>query len=78
MHPLSPDLSSMSDDELHKKLSDLQTRAVTAYQTGNGDLVQQVNLLINDYQMEIEARNQRMMDKLQQKNKNFGNIINIK
>lgn len=78
MHPLSPDLTSMSDDELHTKLSDLQNRAMTAYQTGNGDLVQQVNLLINDYQMEIEARNQRMMDKLQQKNKNFGNIINIK
>jgi hypothetical protein len=30
-----------------------------------------------NYDMEIQTRNQRMLDNLQKTNKNFGNVINI-
>jgi len=77
MHPLSPDLTSMSDEDLHKKRGELYNRMTFAFQTGNTTMYGQLQLLLGDYDLEIEARNQKMMDKLQSNNKNFGNIINI-
>jgi hypothetical protein len=77
MHPLAPDLTSLTDDELHKKRSELQNRLMFSYRMGNGDLVSQLSMLMQDYDMEIQARNQRMMDQLQKSSKNFGNIIDI-
>ena len=77
MHPLSPDLSKLTDDELQQKRSELQNRLMTSYRMGNADLVMQVQLLLGDYDMELQTRNQRMMDQMSKASKNFGNIINI-
>ena len=76
-HPLTPDLSKLSDDELHKKRSELQNRLMFSYRMGNADLVGQIQLLIQDYDIEVQNRNQKMMDQMSKANKNFGNIINI-
>jgi len=79
MHPLAPDLSELSDDELHKKYNELNNRINTAYRMGNGDLVMQVQLLMQDYQMEIGARQRKMMEDLQKRaGKDFDDIIDIK
>lgn len=77
MHPLAPDLTKMSDDELHTKRAELHNRVAFSYRMGHGDMVQQLQLLLMDYDMEIQIRNQRMLDNLQKTNKNFGNVINI-
>jgi len=77
VHPLAPDLTKLSDDELHTKRAELQNRMTFAYRMGHGDMVGQLQLLVMDYDMEIQARNQRMLDNLQKTNKNFGNVINI-
>ena len=77
MHPLAPDLSSLSDDELQKKRSELQNRLTYVYRMGNSDLVNQLQMLIYDYDIEIQTRNQKLLDQIQKNNKNFGNIINI-
>lgn len=77
MHPLAPDLTKLTDDELQKKRSELQNRLAFVYRTGNADLVGQLSMLINDYDIEIQARNQKLMDQMVKANKNFGNIINI-
>lgn len=77
MHPLAPDLTKITDDELQKKRSDLHNKLHFAYRTGNGDLVAQLSMLIQDYDMEIQTRNQRLMDQMSKSSKNFGNIINI-
>ena len=61
MHPLAPDLSGLSDDELQKKYNELNNRINAAYRMGNNDLVMQVQLLMQDYQMEIGARQRKMM-----------------
>ena len=77
MHPLAPDLSKLTDDELQQKRSELQNRLGFVYRTNNGELISQLQMLMYDYDMEIQARNQKLMDQLQKASKNFGNIINI-
>ena len=77
MHPLSPDLSKLTDDELQQKRGELQNRLMMSYCMGNADLVMQVQLLLGDYDIELQTRNQRMMDQMSKASKNFGNIINI-
>ena len=77
MHPLSPDLSKLTDDELQQKRGELQNRLMTSYRMGNADLVTQVQLLLGDYDIELQTRNQKMMDQMSKASKNFGNIINI-
>jgi hypothetical protein len=77
MHPLSPNLSEMPLDELVKKQGDLITRLNSAYRMGRPDIVQQLQMLLGDYQTEIGVRNQRQMDEMQKNSKNFKNIIDI-
>ena len=77
MHPLTSDLSKLTDDELQQKRGELQNRLTMSYRMGNADLVMQLQLLLQDYDMELQTRNQRMMDQMSKASKNFGNIINI-
>jgi hypothetical protein len=77
MHPLAPDLSKLTDDELQQKRGELQNRLMVSYRMGNADLVMQLQLLLGDYDMELQTRNQKMMDQMSKASKNFGNIINI-
>jgi hypothetical protein len=78
MHPLAPDLSGISDDELHKKRAELQNRMVFAYRMGHGDIIGQIQLLLGDYDMEIQKRNQKMLDDMNRNNPNFKDKIDIK
>ena len=78
MHPLAPDLANLTDDELQKKYNELNTRINSAYRMGNTDLIMQIQLLLQDYQMEISARQRKMMEDLQKKaGKDFDDIIDI-
>lgn len=61
MHPLAPDLTSLTDEELHTKRSELMSRATQAYRFGNADMANQLQLLLQDYAMEVERRNQKML-----------------
>ena len=77
MHPLTNDLSKLTDDELYTKRSELQNRLMFVYRTNNNDLISQLQMLIYDYDIEIQTRNQKLMDQMAKASKNFGNIINI-
>lgn len=65
MHPLAPDLSTLTDEEFHTKRNDLTTRMNFAYRIGNADMVGQLQLLLQDYAMELERRNQKMLEDAQ-------------
>ena len=65
MHPLTPNLELLSDEELHTKRAELQSRLTYAYRIGSGDMVNQLILIIQDYGMEVERRNQKMMEQAQ-------------
>lgn len=61
MHPLAPDLTGLSDEELHTKRGELQGRMNYAYRIGSADMANQLQLLLQDYAVEVERRNQKMM-----------------
>lgn len=65
MHPLTSDLEKLTDEELHTKRADLQTRLNYAYRIGSADMVNQLQLIIMDYGYEVERRNAKMMEQAQ-------------
>ena len=64
MHPLGSDLTGLTDDELHKKYGELQKRYGQAYRFGPQGIIPQLQMLMQDYQYEINIRNQKQMDEL--------------
>jgi hypothetical protein len=78
MHPLTPDLTGLSDDELHKKRAELSNRMMFAYRMGHGDMIGQIQLVMGDYDMEVQRRNQKMLDDLEKNSKTFKDKIDIK
>jgi hypothetical protein len=77
MHPLGPDLTGLSDDELHNKYSELQKRFGQAYRFGPQSIIPQLQMLMQDYQMEIKLRNQKHMEELNKNSKGPKGIIDI-
>jgi hypothetical protein len=78
MHPLAPDLTQLKDEDLHKKLSDLTQRLTISYKQANYALAGQLHMLIDDYQNEVNRRQQKMLEELASKNDKFNGIIDIK
>jgi adenylate kinase len=76
-HPLTPDLSKVTLDELNNKYGELLKRITFAYRTGNSEMVYQLQLLMEDYQSEIQARNAKTLAEMEKNSKNFKNIIDI-
>lgn len=77
-HPLTPDLSKLTLEELTTKFNDLMGRYNTAYRWGNSAMIGQLQMLIEDYQSEIDVRNRKTLEELEKNSKNFKNIIDIK
>ena len=67
MHPLLSNLTNLSDDELYNKLSELNKRYSQAYRFGPQQIIPQLQMLIEDYNAEINRRNAKKMQELQEK-----------
>jgi hypothetical protein len=78
MHPLAPNLSEMSDLDLQKKYSDLTSKLTQSYRFGNAAMVQQLQMMMEDYKYEIRRRQEKLMQEMSEKNDKFKNIIDIK
>lgn len=77
MHPLAPDLSKLTNDELMAKYNDLTKKFLAAHRFGSGSVVNQMSILLEDYRSELRRRQDQIMRDLD-KNSNFKNIIDIK
>jgi hypothetical protein len=77
MHPLTPDLTKLSIDELNNKYGELLKRISFAYRIGQADMVAQLQMLLSDYQNELTERNRKTLEDMQKNSKNFKNIIDI-
>jgi hypothetical protein len=77
MHPLLPDLSKLSMEELNQKYGDLLKRVTFAYRIGQADMVAQLQLIMQGYQQEMSLRNQRALEEMEKNSKQFKNIIDI-
>jgi hypothetical protein len=67
MHPLLGNLQNLSDDDLQKKLSELNNRYMQAFRSGSSQLIPQLQMLIEDYRAELARRNAVKMQELQEK-----------
>ena len=76
-HPLTPDLTKLSLEELNEKYSDLLKRYNQSFRWGKPDMAQQLQLLIQDYQFEIDNRNRKQLEELEKNSKTFKKIIDI-
>jgi hypothetical protein len=76
-HPLAPNLSELSNEELNKKHGELLTKMNQAYRFGGGGVVQQMQMLLFHYTEELQRRQQQQMDEIAKQNPNFKNIIDI-
>ena len=77
MHPLAPDLSNMSDDDLLKKINELMSRMRSNMNMRNPQMTQQLNMLYQDYQAEYNRRMQAQAEKFAQNNKKLADKIDI-
>jgi hypothetical protein len=78
MHPLSPDLSKLSTEELNNKYGDLLKRITYAMRIGQSEMIEQLQMLLSDYQNELNDRNRRALEDMEKNSKNFKNLIDIK
>jgi len=77
-HPLAPDLSGLSNDDLLKKYNELSQKLGIAYRTGSGSVIQQMQMVLEGYKEELRRRQEKMLADATNKNPNFKNIIDIK
>lgn len=81
MHPLSQDLSALSDEELQKKMGELQKRLLQASRVGPFGILPQLQMLLEDYQWESTERNRRRLEEMEkraeQSGRGFKGIIDI-
>lgn len=78
MHPLTPDLTSLTDSELQKKYNEITSKLGMAYKMGNYALTSQLQMIAEDYNSELQVRQQKLMDDLLKKDNKFKDIIEIK
>ena len=77
MHPLTPNLSELKDEELFSKYQDLNNKMSMAYKFRNHAMLVQLQMLIEDYQTEINLRRQAQLDTKNDKN-NLSSLIKVK
>lgn len=67
MHPLTPVLSELSDDEVLSKINNLQQHLTFAYKMGQYGMIQQIQMVLEDYNIEHQNRQKKMMEDLQKR-----------
>jgi hypothetical protein len=77
-HPLAPRLSELSTEELTKKYNELVSKMNQAYRMGPYGIIPQMQMLLEDYQLEMQNRHQKQLEEMEKNSKNFKNIIDIK
>jgi hypothetical protein len=77
-HPLAPDLSQLSQEELASKYNDLMSRMNQAYRIGPVGMIPQMQMLLQDYREELGRRQQQQLEEMEKTGSSFKNIIDIK
>ena len=78
MHPLVSDLSGLSTEELHKKYNELMQKYNQAYRFGPTSVLPQMQMIIENYRYEMDTRNRKLLEEMEEKNDKFKGIIDIK
>jgi hypothetical protein len=78
MHPLTPNLRELSDNDLNEKFRELSNKLNAAYRMGNAAMVQQIQMILEDYQQEVSRRQQKAYEEMMNKGGMFDGIIKVK
>ena len=78
MHPLVSDLSGLSTEELHKKYNELMQKYNQAYRFGPVSIIPQMQMILENYKYEMDVRNRKIMEEMEEKSDKFKGIIDIK
>ena len=77
-HPLTGNLQDLSDTDLQKKITELGKRLVFAHQTGNAQMIQQLEMLMQDYREVSQNRDRQRTEKMQDNNgKDWDDLIDV-
>lgn len=75
MHPLLSDLSSLKDQEIHSKISDLTNKY---FMTRNIEVQSQIANVLDSLRDELRTRNVRQMqEQMKNGNKNLDSLIKV-
>ncbi len=78
MHPLAPDLSGLTESELQTKHGELIQRLTQASRIGPFSIISQIQMILDDYQREIQVRNHKILEDMASKTKSTLSVIDIK
>jgi len=77
MHPLVGTLSDLSNEELHKKYNELTTKLNQAYRFGPTSVIPQMQMILENYRLEIDNRNQKLREEMDKKSDKYKGVIDI-
>ena len=77
MHPLVQDLSSLTNEELHKKYNELMQKMNQAYRFGPTSAIPQMQMILENYRYEMDNRNRKTMEEMEAKSDKFKGLIDI-
>ena len=78
MHPLVSDLSNLSTEELHKKYNELMQKYNQAHRFGPISVLPQMKMILENYRFEMDVRNRKLLEEMEEKSDKFKGIIDIK
>tara|TARA_B100000989_G_scaffold147781_1_gene110093 strand:- start:447 stop:686 length:240 start_codon:yes stop_codon:yes gene_type:complete len=77
-HPLTPNVQILKDSELLTKINELNKRLVWAHTSGNGHLVSQIHMMLDDYKAEQQRRDMERYEKINKgKDKDWDSLIDV-
>jgi len=77
-NPLLPDLSTLKDEDVDNKITELMQKYFLASRFGQGGVMQQISVILESYKLEQITRQQNASKKLMQnRNQDLDSFINI-
>lgn len=76
-NPLLPDLSSLKNEEIELRITDLMKKFTIAARSGQGAVCQQIQIVLESYKDEQRKRYDSANKKLLNQNKNLDDFINV-
>jgi hypothetical protein len=77
MHPLVGNLEELSNEELHKKYNELMAKFNQASKFGPMSVIPQMQMILENYKFEMDKRNRKTLEEIENKNDKFKGIIDI-
>lgn len=78
MHPLVGNLEELSNEDLHKKYNELLAKYNQAFRIGPTSVIPQIQMMLENYRIEMDKRNRKVLEEMEEKNNKFKGIIDIK